>query len=106
MFGLLLTTVALVAVTVTIHAFGTVYWIRFLGRRYAGPDGEFKAHTALSALTWTAIVLLMLHLVEVVVWALAYVLILPGDQLASFEKAVSFSANPAKSGLPSFHSPP
>jgi hypothetical protein len=91
MLGLLLTTVVLVAVTVAIHAFGTVYWIRHLGRRYAGPDGDFKAHTALPALTWTAVVLLMLHLVEVVVWALAYVLILPGDQLASFEKAVYFS---------------
>lgn len=91
MFGMLLTTIALVAITVSIHAFGTVSWIRFLGRRYAGPDGDFKAHTALPVLIWTAVVLLMLHLIEVVVWALAYVLILPGDQLASFEKAVYFS---------------
>ena len=77
MLALLLTTLLLVAVTVAIHAFGTIYWIRYLGRHYAGPDGDFKAHKALSALIWSAVVLLLLHLVEVLVWALSYVLIMP-----------------------------
>ena len=87
----MLTTIALVAVTVAIHAYGTVYWIRFLVRRYANPDGDFTRDNALPALIWTAVVLLMLHLIEVIVWALAYMLILPGDQLAGFEKAMYFS---------------
>ena len=91
MLGLLLTTIVLVAVTVAIHAYGTVYWIRFLVRRYADTKGDFTRDNALPALIWTAVVLLMLHLIEVIAWALAYVLILPGDQLASFEKAVYFS---------------
>jgi len=91
MLPLLLTTLLLVAVTVAIHAFGTIYWIRYLGRRHAAPDGDFKAHKALSALIWSAVVLLLLHLVEVVVWALSYVLIMPGDELATLEAAVYFS---------------
>lgn len=91
MLGLFLTAVLLVAATVAIHAFGTTYWIRYLAHRYAGPDGNFKAHAALPALTWTALVLLLLHMIEVVVWALAYLLLLPGDHLANFEKATYFS---------------
>ncbi|MEA3274251.1 MAG: potassium channel family protein [Pseudomonadota bacterium] len=91
MLGLLLTTVFLVAVTVAIHAFGTMYWIRFLVCHYADPDGHFSAHNAMPALTWTAVVLLMLHLVEVIVRALAYLFILPGNQLDTVEKAVYFS---------------
>ena len=91
MLGMLVTTVVLVAATVAVHAFGTVYWIRHLARRYADPTGDFSARAALPALMWTAVVLLMLHLVEVVIWALAYLLILPGDRLASFEQAVYFS---------------
>jgi hypothetical protein len=39
MFALLLTIVASLAVTVAIHALGTVCWIRHLGRRYMGADG-------------------------------------------------------------------
>lgn len=92
MLGVLLTTVIVVTATVAVHAFGTVYWVRHLVRRYVDPSCDFRARAALPALALTTVVLLMLHLVEVVIWALAYVLILPGDQLASFEQAVYFSA--------------
>jgi hypothetical protein len=91
MLLLLLATIVLIAVTVAIHGYGTVFWIRFLTRRYAGLDGDFAREHALPALIWTAVVLLMLHLVEVIVWALAYILILPGDQLAGWEQAIYFS---------------
>ena len=91
MLALLLTMLLLVSVTVAIHAFGTVYWIRHLGRHYTGPGGDFKAHRALPALIWSAAVLLMLHLVEVVIWALSYLLIMPGETISSLEAAVYFS---------------
>jgi len=92
MLALLLTIVLLVAVTVAIHALGTVYWIRHLGRHYTRTDGELRAHKALPALTWSAVWLLMLHLVEVVVWAVSYLLIMPGEKISTFEEAVYFSA--------------
>jgi voltage-gated potassium channel len=91
MLALILTAVLLVAATVAIHAFGTTYWIRYLAYRYAGPDGNFKANAALPAIAWTALVLLTLHEIEVVLWALAYLLLLPGDHLDTFEKATYFS---------------
>jgi hypothetical protein len=89
--ALLLTIVLIVAATVAIHAFGTVYWIRYLGRHYTGTDGEFWTHKALPALTLSAVWLLMLHLVEVVLWAVSYLLLMPGEKIATFEEAVYFS---------------
>ena len=91
MLGLVVTAVLLVAATVAIHAFGTTSWLRYLVHRYADPDGNFKAHAALPAVTFTSLVLLLLHMIEVVLWALAYLLVLPGDHLATFEKATYFS---------------
>jgi len=91
MLALLLITLVLVAVTVAIHAFGTVYWIRHLGRHYTGPDGHFRAHKTLPALTWSAAWLLMLHVAEVVLWAATYLLLMPGEKIATFEEAVYFS---------------
>jgi hypothetical protein len=91
MLALLLTIVSLVAITVAIHAAGTVYWIRHLGRHYTRVDGELRAHKALPALTWSAVWMLMLHLVEVVLWAMPYLLIMPGEDIATFEEAVYFS---------------
>ena len=91
MLELALTAVLLVAATVAIHAFGTTYWLRHLVSRYAGPDGHFRGNVVLPAVTWTAIVLMLLHVVEVILWALAYLLLLPGDHLDTFEKATYFS---------------
>lgn len=91
MLGLLLISVLLVAATVAIHAFGTTHWIRFLTHYFVAPDGNYKAHKALPAVTWTAVVLLLLHVVEVILWAAAYLLLLPGDQLKTFEESVYFS---------------
>lgn len=91
MLELALVAITLVAATVAIHAFGTTYWIRSLVHRYADHEGRFKEHAALPAVTWTAVVLLMLHLVEVVLWALAYRFVLPGDPLHTFEEATYFS---------------
>lgn len=39
----ILVSVLLVAITVVIHAFGTTEWMRFMGLRYVGCDGNFKA---------------------------------------------------------------
>ncbi len=91
MLELALVAITLVAATVAIHAFGATYWVRYVVHRYAGYDGRFEEHAALPAVTWTAIVLIMLHVVEVVLWALAYLLVLPGDRLDTFEKAAYFS---------------
>ncbi len=44
----------------------------------------------LKVLSTTAIILLLLHIVEVVVWSFAY-LSLPGDQLNTLEAATYFS---------------
>ena len=91
MLNLLLVIVLLVATTVVMHAFGTVFWMRYLGRRYIGADGQFKSHKTLPAVTWTAVWLLMLHLLEVVIWAVFYLLITPVEEIGTFEEAVYFS---------------
>ena len=90
MLKLLLIAILLVAATVVIHAVGTSYWMRHLTRYYADADGHFKPRRALPAVIWTAVVLMMLHVVEVVLWATADRL-LPGNHLDSFEKATYFS---------------
>lgn len=91
MFGALLVSVVLVAITVVIHAFGTHYWMRYMHYRFARPDGNFKPHKVLRAIISTAVILLMLHVVEVIVWAVAYRWLNPISSLDTFEKAMYFS---------------
>jgi hypothetical protein len=82
---------ALVLITVIIHAVGTTRWLGVVGRRYTNEDDVFHPDSALKVLTGTVLILLALHTLEIIVWAYAYLLLLPPGELGSFEEAVYFS---------------
>lgn len=82
---------ALVVVTVIMHAVGTTGWLRVLTRRYADDEGLVQAGKILQVLVGTVIVLLILHTLQIVVWAWAYLTIVPAGELDTFEEAVYFS---------------
>ena len=82
---------ALIITTVIMHAIGTTAWVRVLGRRYADDDGLIRSGKVVQVLIGTVIVLLLLHTLEITVWAYAYLFIVPEGDLDTFEEAVYFS---------------
>jgi voltage-gated potassium channel Kch len=87
---LILIGVALTALTVGIHAAGTTLWLQYLADRYRGADPRFSRMRLGWVLVTTAVVMLLLHVVEVAMWAVAYNVFVPG-QLETFEEALYFS---------------
>jgi len=81
----------LVASTVVIHAAGTMALIRGLRRHFAHPVAILKNYKAITAQIWAAAVLMVLHVIEIHVWALAYLVAVPGEQLDTYEKVAYFS---------------
>jgi voltage-gated potassium channel Kch len=81
---------ALIAVTVLIHAIGTTAWVRHLGRKYAR-HLPWSGQRSMLVLVNTALVVFVLHTLEIVIWAAAYLALVPSSELASFEEAVYFS---------------
>jgi hypothetical protein len=81
----------LVAITVMIHALGTTYLVRYLVGRFLDERGRWGSRYALVALATTAIVLVVLHAVEIVIWAGVYKALVPVSELADLETAVYFS---------------
>jgi hypothetical protein len=92
MFLPLLTGFALVVVTVLIHTYGAWTLVRLLDRSFADELGVITRHRAAPAIATTALVLLLLHWVEILIWACAYLLLEPVAPIATFEAAVYFSA--------------
>ena len=81
----------LATVTIVIHAVGTYGWVARLRRSpnpSASPDRLLASARVLCA---TAIYLLFLHIVEVTVWAVAYLLVVGGQSLTTFEQSIYFS---------------
>ncbi len=81
---------AIVALTVVIHAIGTTMWIRHLGQRYAA-EQFWQSRMAIAILIRTVLVVIVLHTLEIMLWAGSYILLTPESDLASFEQAVYFS---------------
>ena len=83
--------IVLLGATAAIHAFGSMGWIEHLIKRYAARDGQWRSGTAVWCLISTAIVLMLLLLLEAFVWALAYLALPETPHLETLEEAVYFS---------------
>ena len=92
MLILILTAFLLIAITICIHGFGTMSWLRYLLAHNTLADGRIRPARVLSVLISTAIVLISLHIIEIFVWAFAYMVVLPDGELQSLESAFYFSA--------------
>lgn len=79
----------LTIVTVAIHASGTTQWIQHLTRRAKAIREEQSRWSPTVILGSTATVLLLLHILEVAVWALAYLALV--DSIRDLEQATYFS---------------
>ena len=87
LFGLLL-----VAITVVIHAFGTTWLLRQLGRHYEKVAGPYKQTRSVWFLVGTVTFLTALHIMQIAAWACAYMILLPETMLDTFEEAIYFSS--------------
>lgn len=67
-------------------------WLRYLVARKTLADGQIRPANVLRVLISTAIVLITLHIIEIFVWALAYLLVVPDGELQTLESAFYFSA--------------
>lgn len=81
----------MMAATIAIHAVAAARWLDFVGRWHArkGPKGQDQ-HLFWSIL-WTAMVLLVLHIVEANLWAILYWNLPSHAGLSSFGQTVYFS---------------
>jgi len=81
----------LIVSTVVTHAVGTTLLVRQLRRHLERPDAGFKGRRAMLAQIWAVFVLTLLHVVEIHLWALAYLVAIAGDQTDTYEKVAYFS---------------
>ncbi len=78
-------------VTIAIHAGGTTFWINYLRNRARAGRRADTWISRLQILCTTAIALLTIHIVEVVVWGLLYLLLVGGRAFETVEQAIYFS---------------
>lgn len=83
--------VILVAITVLIHAGGTTLWLRIVTRRMSKKTDAHRPEPTWLYLTSTVVVLTLLHTIQIMIWAVAFLTLLPDSDLRTFEEATYFS---------------
>lgn len=73
------------------HGIGTTQWLQFLARSQSDSQGLLLPGRRLLILVLSATLMISLHLLEIMLWALVYRLVAP-DELVSLESAAYFSA--------------
>ena len=91
MLRLLAIGIALHGITLAIHAAGSTYWIDHLVSRRADHDEHWQRGRKMWTLMSTGILLLMLHMMETLAWAITFYLLPETPNLMTFEEAVYFS---------------
>ena len=81
--------VLLTALTIGIHALGTTEWLRHL--RKTKNEETITTGQMLKVLCYTAVILLLLQIAEVLCWAIAWLMIPQIPELRTLEEAVYFS---------------
>ena len=88
---LLIIGTGMIALTMVINVTGIVVWLNFLARRLEHHTRQDTQPNLFRAILFTAIVLMMIHLVQAFLWAVLY-LVLPGRSgLENLHDAFYFS---------------
>ena len=83
--------VLIIGITILIHGHGTIFWAKFLTKRFNKNKKNFLSKNTVWLLIYTAIFLLTLNFLEAIIWGFTYY-ILPGiTEFESLEKAIYFS---------------
>ena len=81
----------IIALTILIHGLGTTYMVVYLYRRNQKTKIERGIQNAMFILSFTAIYLMILHFLEITLWAIVYLLIPEIKQVSGMEEAIYFS---------------
>ncbi len=91
MIILVLTALVVTALTIIAHGVGTSWWIHRIGKRYPNANIFLTPPRKAGVIIRTTLFLIILHFVEIMMWALAYVVVAK-NELESLEAAIYFSA--------------
>lgn len=83
--------IVIIGITVTIHGYGTFFWIKLLSDRYNHLTKKKYTTKVIWLLILTTLFLLLLNFLEAVIWGFTYYLIPNITEFDTLEKSIYFS---------------
>lgn len=90
-FWILIVGILMMALTVAVHALGAAFWLDYVASLRPKLRQEGGVWPLFRAVIMTAVVLLLLHCIEMILWALFFIALPENGGLASLSEAIYFS---------------
>jgi len=87
----ILISLAIIVVTIVIHGVGTTWWLNYLLRQHDITNRVFTFYKSLYIVSFTAVFLMILHYLEIALWAIIFMDISELDKISHWEEAIYFS---------------
>ncbi len=81
----------IITATIFVHGFGTAWGLNYLLDKHQSADQSYGFIKSMKILSSTAVFLMILHYIEIAIWAFVYLLIPELDKLSHWEEAIYFS---------------
>ncbi len=81
----------IVALTILIHGSGSIFLVEYLFVKHRNYGESFGFTKAMKVLCSTAIFLVVLHFIEIMIWAICFLIIPNIEQINNIEQAMYFS---------------
>ena len=87
----ILISLAIIVATIFIHGLGTAWWLTFVLQKHGITNQVFGYYKSLKILSYTAAFFMVLHYMEIALWAAVYMAIPALDKISHWEEAIYFS---------------
>ncbi len=81
----------IIAATIFVHGAGTTYWLNHLVKKHGVTASYYGFARSMKILSFSAVFLMVLHFIEIMLWASVYLQIPELKNLGNWEEAIYFS---------------
>lgn len=83
--------IVITGINVTIHGYGTFFWVKYLSKKYTHLVERGFSTKTVWILIFTALFLLCLNFIEAIIWGLTYYVLPNITEFETLEKSIYFS---------------
>ena len=80
-----------IVITIIIHGYGSSFWIGYQTRHFELSKHKWSLRHSVRVLVSSAVFLILLHIIEIIIWAVLYLNLPDLNMLKTFEEAAYFS---------------
>lgn len=91
MFLPIIISLGILTLTILVHGWGTIFLVQFLFKKHNKVEAAWSFVKAMRILCSSAIVLVVLHFLEIMIWAVFFLIIPDVEHITTIEQAIYFS---------------